>query len=345
MVYMSKQIKTGRGGFFVSGFTLVELLVVLAIIALLIAILMPVLSRARRQAQVLASPIVYRGADKTLYLTDHRGAGDLQVYGRTLNPGPMNCPVCHSPPVWSPSGQSIAFHLDEPSGLGSTVLLNPSANRAKKWPEAGQTFFVSWGDSDHMVQTEMNRVRVNLVGANTNRIEQTFIASTPRDTPMFVAPAPASAPGPYIATMARNNIQPNSGNVGVAVLFLRKNFTPGKIVYQTVNLRPPDIEAPRVDLLGEFVAWTHRDNRGARVVAFKSVHDPMFQEPALIATRYQAAYFCDWGEDGNLLCNVSENGKWKLVVFDRKGREMRTLNTSTPPDEGYVATWRKYMHR
>src|SRR6185503_13221529 len=142
MVPMAKRDKSGRG------FTLVELLVVIAIIALLIAILMPVLSRARRVAQVLASPVVYRGKDKALYLTDHRGAGDLQLYGRTLNPGPVSCPVCHSPPVWSPSGQEIAFHLDETSGAGSTVLLQPSANRSKKYPEANQTFFVSWGDSD-----------------------------------------------------------------------------------------------------------------------------------------------------------------------------------------------------
>jgi len=324
-------------------FTLVELLIVLAIIAVLIAILMPVLSRARRQAMVLASPIVYRGSDKALYLTDHRGTADLQVYGRTLNPGPMRCPVCHSPPVWSPSGSTIGFHLDEPGGTGSTVLLNPSAKRAQKWPEGNNIFFVSWGDSDHMVQTEMNRTHVNLVGAGSNRIEQTFISTTVANTPMFVAPAPPSAPGPYVGTMARiNPVQGNSAP-GVAVLFLRKNFSAGKVVYETFKLGPPDIEAPRIDLLGEYVGWTQRRG-GGKVVAYKSVRDPMAREPMLIADRYPSAYFCDWGEDGNLLCNVLDGNKWVLMLFDRNGREVRRLATTTPPDEGYVATWRKYLH-
>lgn len=339
---MSKRIKRSKR-IWRSGFTLVELLIVLAIIAVLIAILLPVLSRARRQALVLASPIVYRGSDASLYLTDHRGSGELQVYGRTLLPGPMRCPVCHSPPVWSPTGQTIAFHVDDTAASGSTVLLNPSANRWQKWPEGNQIFFVSWGDSDHMVQTEMNRTHVNLVGAGTNRIEQTFIASTPIDTPMFVAAAPACAPGPYVGTMARRSSD-NRGT-GVAVLFLRKNFSPGKMVYQTFSLAPPDIEAPRVDLLGEFVGWTQKGPTGGRVVAYKSARDPMTREPTLIATRYSSAYFCDWGEDGNLLCNVLDGSRWVLMLFDRNGREVRRLDTSTRPDSGYVATWRKYLHR
>jgi hypothetical protein len=196
-----------------------------------------------------------------------------------------------------------------------------------------------------MVQTEINRLQVNLVVAATNRIEQVFTSGSIADTPMFVAPAPANAPGPYIATMAPNVSQdPPLRNV--AVLFLRKNFTPAKIVYQTSKLGPTEIEAPRVDLMGEYVGWTQRKTTGTHIVAFKSVRDPVAQEPMLIADRYPSAYFCDWGEDGNLLCNVRVGtNSWKLICFDRSGREVRTLNTATAPDEGYVATWRKYLHR
>src|SRR4051812_28437115 len=126
------------------GFTLVELLVVLAIIAVLIAILMPVLHRARRAAIVLASPIAYRSQDKSIYLTDHTGGVDLQLFGPTISQASFErCPVCHSPPVWSPSGQALAFRMEEPIGQSYTVLLNPSANRVEKWAES-RDIFISW---------------------------------------------------------------------------------------------------------------------------------------------------------------------------------------------------------
>src|SRR6266446_5566676 len=87
-------------------FTLVELLVVLAIIAILIAILLPVLSRARRAALVLASPVAYSSAQGTVQLTDPNGVADVPIRGKG---NVETCPACHTPPVWSPSGQQIAF--------------------------------------------------------------------------------------------------------------------------------------------------------------------------------------------------------------------------------------------
>src|SRR5437763_1165745 len=94
-----------------SGFTLVELLVVIAIVAILIAILLPVLSRARRAAMILASPVAYTGADGAVQITNSTGVSCIPIKGTAVVS--VTCPVCHLPPTWSPSGQDIAFRSDD----------------------------------------------------------------------------------------------------------------------------------------------------------------------------------------------------------------------------------------
>jgi prepilin-type N-terminal cleavage/methylation domain-containing protein len=338
MVHMSKQIKTGGGAFFVSGFTLVELLVVLAIIALLIAILMPVLSRARRMAQVLASPIAYAGSDGGVHLTDPGGGADVGVKGATS----MQCPVCHSPPVWSPSGQVIAFRV---SGLvpTSTAVAEPSPNRSKLFLEAGRPF-LCWVDSDHWLEATGPGGVYHYVSARDNSIERTL---RPANPVMYVSPAPPGAPGPLIGSLLKLGNGGN-GNRVIGVSFLKKDLSESRPVWSSSTFRPLDVEVPRCDPLGENVAWSLARSVGSpmRIVAVKNIREPNGMSPTLIGGDFLSANLCDWAENGNLLANVtSDNNNWNLAIFDRKGRLVKKLTTPTPPAPGHIASWRKYLHQ
>jgi prepilin-type N-terminal cleavage/methylation domain-containing protein len=332
---MARQIKPIRAG----AFTLVELLVVLAIVALLIAILMPVLSRARRMAQVLASPIAYAGADGGVHLTDATGGADVGVKGLTS----MQCPVCHSPPIWSPSGQTLAFRVGSPgAGPAFTALAEPSPNRVKLFPEMGRPI-LCWSDSDHWFEATGPGGAYHLSSASTNSILQTF---QPTSRVMYVSPAPPGSPGPYIGSVFRQAIGATSSPV--VVTFLKKDLSEGRNVWSTSLYRPIDVEVPRVDPLGENVAWSLAKSPGnsMRIVAVKNVREPTSLAPTLIGGDFLSAHLCDWSENGNILANVtSDNKSWNLAIFDRKGRLVKKLQTPAAPAAGHIASWRKYLHR
>jgi prepilin-type N-terminal cleavage/methylation domain-containing protein len=318
------------------GFSLPELLIVIAVLTILLALLFPVLRKARRAAAALAAPVAYLGTDSQVHLTDARGGLDLQ-FEVVANRAPQ-CPVCHSPPVWSPSGQTLTFSLMA-QGQRLTAFVEPASGKVRTVRE--DRYFLGWMDSEHYVESQSrSALYVRREGGPPSYeplVNESRLA--------FLAPAPANAPGAFIASV--------QGDEYGMIAFLRKDLSLGRAVWREPAAGILANEQPRVDPFGEYVAWSKRrdpakslDSTVPRFIALKHISEPASRPPSILGAEYLSAYFCDWTEDGRLLANVSDDNRtWRLVVLDRDGSLCWTLNTTVPPAAGVIASWRKYGHR
>jgi len=311
-------------------FTLVELLVVIGIIGILMAILFPALKKARRTAVVLASPIAYVGQDNRVHLTDPSGGYDTVL----LPVASSNCPVCHSPPTWSPSGQLIAMQQQD-GGTNYAALLDPFAQIPTRFQNQQGRTFMAWLDNARFLSQDGSQTYE--VNAMTGQARPALQRS---DHIYYLASAPASSPAPFIAAIQLHGHP--------AVSFLSKDLAPNKIIWRepTVTGGFPH-QWPRVDGNGEFVGWTQAAAvTSGRRVAWKHVNDPANRPPTIVGdgNNFTEVGFCDWTEQGQILANANRYGTWKLTIFDRTGRLIRELPTAMPPAAGVIASWRKYGH-
>ena len=321
------------------GFTLVELLVVIAIIAVLIALLMPALQRARRQAAILASPVAYLGTDSRIHLTDPSGGLDTRL---AIVDRRNTCPVCHVPPVWNPAGTKIAFRMME-RGETHTAFIDPFSGQITKHRDGGRTM-LNWLDSERYATVGMPGSDIEVRDVHTNAHLSTV--ANRQVNVVFLAPAPPNAPAPYVAVVKRRAPGGGGGQSLCSVVLLRKDMTRGKRVWEQPVSGQEALEGPRMDMMGEYVAWSARRGGNNRIIHLKHVNDPPAMAPMPIGDAFRSAYFCDWTEEGTLLANVSDDGaNWMLAVFDRAGNLLRRMETDVRPTEGPVASWRKYGRR
>ena len=163
-----------------------------------------------------------------------------------------------------------------------------------------------------------------------------------------IAPVPANAGWYYVTTLVSSR---PDGQAYPRITFLKKDFALGKTVWVETNPAGGGWVGranPRVDSMGEFVAWTRLEDSNLGV-AVKSVTDHSSARPAMIRAPFKNLIFCDWTDDGNLLCSTGRSaGRCELVVFDRRGNQLRVIKTETldqdHPSPG-VASWRKHWRR
>jgi hypothetical protein len=254
----------------------------------------------------------------------------------------------HHCAVWSPSGLKIAANSWEPDKSMpqySNVVMIAEPGTGRTWRHRGINWdgFCAWADSTAFVTRGLYKP-MYIADAETGAVLDTP-PYPDRElqnfsyTSFFTRATTTADVGPYICgTMAYN--------ADYYVMTLRKNLTPGKMIWKDSSEPYRVWGPPQIDPSGEWVAWTHFSWReGGLGIALKRVKAPSYLPPDIITPGYKIV-FCDWTDDGNLLVNISEKyPTWQLAIMNKKGQILRRLATPVPPAQYSTATWRRYGHQ
>jgi prepilin-type N-terminal cleavage/methylation domain-containing protein len=320
-----------------SGFTLIEVLVVIGIIGILVSILIPVIGKVRRKAVVLACPIVYHSHnDNLLRLTDEQGRFDFVLtpsFGQISDRRP-------GPPMWSPSGLKIAYDVNTYNGgpgLGRRIIavMNPMNGAIKQLQATNPSQYVQlmgWYDENHVIEYDGGIFYIR--DAETGRIDNQvrgYLGSGP------LIPCPRGLPGKWVAVFDG------------LVRYVRADLTLGKVIYagpypNGMDAHGGNISAA-VDPMGEWVGWTI-SNGNTHLTCLKATGAPASMPPSYVSVPSEVgggnsqAYLCQWTDDGNMLFCTGDG----FAIVKKDGTEIRRFRLPESVSSAEVS-WRRYGHQ